>query len=64
MNSSDGNTILGDVAVLLTQEGHLSMLTTEKRKVGQLGICDTDLRHGMILSALLLILPAMGSFWS
>lgn len=64
MNNPEGNTILGDVAVLLTQKGHLSILTTEQSKVGQLGLCDTDLGRSTILSALLLILLAMGWFWS
>ena len=34
MTSPEGNTVLGHVAVLLTQEDHLSMLTTEQSKVG------------------------------
>lgn len=64
MNNPEGNTVLGDVAVLLTQEGHLSMLTAEQSTAGQLEICDTDLGHAVILSAFLLILPAMVLFWS
>lgn len=40
MNNPEGNTVLGDVAVLLTQEGHLSMLTAEQSTAGQLEICD------------------------